>query len=70
MKHFGVYEKVYQLFLERLSPAQKAILYEAERLDAFIINAKDEICKLSNKEIIALSNIIDEIKNTFDAEYN
>ena len=70
LKHFGVYEKVYQLFLERLSPAQKAILYEAERLDAFIINAKDEICKLSNKEIIVLSKIIDDVKNTFDVEYN
>lgn len=70
LKHFGVYEKVYQLFLERLNPEQKALLAEAERLDAFIINAKDEICKLSNKEIIALSKIIDEVKNTFDVEYN
>lgn len=70
LKHFGVYEKVYQLFLERLNPTQKELLCNTERLDAFILNAKDEICKLSNKEIIALSNIIDEVKNTFDAEYN
>ena len=70
LKHFGVYEKVYQLFLERLNPEQKALLADAERMDEFIINAKDEICKLSNKEIIALSKIIDEVKNTFDVEYN
>ena len=70
LKHFGVYEKVYQLFLERLNPTQKSLLEDAERMDAFIINAKDEICKLSNKEIIALSKIIDEVKNTFDVEYN
>ena len=70
LKHFGVYEKVYQLFLERLNPTQKAVLEDAERLDAFIINARDEICKLSNKEIIALSNIIDDVKNTFIDEYN
>lgn len=69
LKHFGVYEKVYQLFLERLNPEQKKLLAEAERMDEFIINAKDEICKLSNKEIIALSKIIDEVKNTFDVEY-
>ena len=69
LKHFGVYEKVYQLFLERLNPEQKTLLAEAERMDEFIINAKDEICKLSNKEIIALSKIIDEVKNTFDIEY-
>jgi hypothetical protein len=69
LKHFGVYEKVYQLFLERLNPEQKALLADAERMDEFIINAKDEICKLSNKEIIALSKIIDEVKNTFDVEY-
>ena len=70
LKHFGVYEKVYQLFLERLNPEQKALLADAERMDEFIKNAKDEICKLSNKEIIALSKIIDEVKNTFDVEYN
>lgn len=70
LKHFGVYEKVYQLFLEKLNPEQKALLAEAERMDEFIINAKDEICKLSNKEIIALSKIIDEAKITFDIEYN
>ena len=69
LKHFGVYEKVYQLFLERLNPEQKRLLADAERMDEFIINAKDEICKLSNKEIIALSKIIDEVKNTFDVEY-
>ena len=69
LKHFGVYEKVYQLFLERLNPEQKTLLAEAERMDEFIINAKDEICKLSNKEIIALSKIIDDVKNTFDIEY-
>ena len=70
LKHFGVYEKVYQLFLERLNPEQKRLLADAERMDEFIKNAKDEICKLSNKEIIALSKIIDEVKNTFDVEYN
>ena len=70
LKHFGVYEKVYQLFLERLNPTQKKLLAEAERMDEFIINAKDEICKLSNKEIIALSKIIDEAKIKFDIEYN
>ena len=70
LKHFGVYEKVYQLFLERLNPEQKRLLAYAERMDEFIKNAKDEICKLSNKEIIALSKIIDEVKNTFDVEYN
>lgn len=70
LKHFGVYEKVYQLFLKRLNPEQKKLLAEAERMDEFIIKAKDEICKLSNKEIIALSKIIDEVKNTFDIEYN
>ena len=70
LKHFGVYEKVYQLFLERLNPEQKTLLVKAERMDEFIKNAKDEICKLSNKEIIALSKIIDEVKNTFDIEYN
>lgn len=70
LKHFGVYEKVYQLFLERLNPEQKTLLDEAELLDEFIKNAKEEICKLSNKEIIALSKIIDEEKNTFDVEYN
>lgn len=70
LKHFGVYEKVYQLFLERLNPEQKRLLDDAERMDEFIKNAKDEICKLSNKEIIALSKIIDEVKNTFDIEYN
>lgn len=70
LKHFGVYEKVYQLFLEKLNPAQKKLLAEAERMDEFVINAKDEICKLSNKEIIALSKIIDEAKITFDVEYN
>ena len=70
LKHFGVYEKVYQLFLERLNPTQKALLDEAERMDEFIKNAREEICKLSNKKIIALSNIIDEIKNTYDVEYN
>lgn len=70
LKHFGVYEKVYQLFLERLNPEQKTLLDDAERMDEFIKNAREEICKLSNKEIIALSNIIDEIKKTFDVEYN
>lgn len=69
LKHFGVYEKVYQLFLERLNPEQKRLLDDAERMDEFIKNAKEEICKLSNKEIIALSKIIDEVKNTFDVEY-
>lgn len=71
LKHFGVYEKVYQLFLERLNPYQKTLLDEAERMDEFIKNAREEICKLSNKKIISLSNIIDEIKNTHDIiEYN
>lgn len=70
LKHFGVYEKVYQLFLERLNPEQKTLLTEAERMDEFVKNAREEICKLSNKEIIALSKIIDEVKNTFDIEYN
>lgn len=70
LKHFGVYEKVYQLFLERLNPEQKRLLDDAERMDEFIKNAREEICKLSNKKIIALSKIIDEIKNTFDVEYN
>ena len=70
LKHFGVYEKVYKLFLERLNPEQKRLLADAERMDEFIINAKDEICKLSNKEIIALSKIIDEAKIKFDIEYN
>lgn len=66
LKHFGVYEKVYKLFLERLNPIQKTLLSDAERMDEFVKNAKDEICKLSDKEIIALSKIIDELKNTFD----
>ena len=70
LKHFGVYEKVYQLFLERLNPTQKKLLAEAERMDEFVINAKEEICKLSNKEIIALSKIIDEAKFKFYIEYN
>lgn len=70
LKHFGVYEKVYQLFLERLNPEQKRLLDDAERMDEFIKNAREEICKLSNKKIIALSKIIDEVKNTFDVEYN
>jgi hypothetical protein len=39
-------------------------------MDEFVINAKEEICKLSNKEIIALSKIIDEAKIKFDIEYN
>lgn len=70
LKHFGVYEKVYQLFLERLNPEQKTLLSNAERMDEFIKNAREEICKLSNKKIIALSKIIDEVKNTIDVEYN
>lgn len=70
LKHFGVYEKVYQLFLERLNPEQKILLADAEHMDEFIKNAREEICKLSNKKIIALSKIIAEIKNTFDVEYN
>lgn len=76
LKHFGVYEKVYQLFLERLNPTQKALLEDAERMDEFIKNAKDEICKLPIEKIIALSKIIDEVTNTdkatkaFDVKYN
>lgn len=71
LKHFGVYEKVCQLFLERLNPTQRKLLDDAERLDEFIKNAKTEIYKLSNKEIIELSKIIDEAKNKLNAfEYN
>ena len=62
--------KSVSVFFGKTQSNSKKLLADAERMDEFVKNAREEICKLSNKEIIALSKIIDEAKIKFDIEYN